>query len=117
MTEADNPVPKRVLIKILAVVIPCLLVPFIIAGQICAFLWRRFAPYLIFGSEETRRQNITVTDSARHHIVFSNGLTIHGWRFVLMELLDLLVFLVLFASLAIVLLYILALIMKRMTRC
>ncbi len=116
MSEADNPVPKRVLGKTFAVVILCLLVPFIIAGQICAFLWQRFAPYLIFGVEETRRQNITVTSSARHRIVFSNGVTIHGWRFALMELLDVLVCLVLFAALSIVLLYIVAWTMKRMTR-
>jgi hypothetical protein len=116
MAEADNPVPKRVLGKTFAVVTLCLLVPFVIAGQICAFLWQRFAPYLIFGSEATRRQNITVISSARHRIVFSNGVTIHGWRFVLMELLDVLVCLVLFASLAIVLLYIAAWVMKRTTR-
>ena len=113
MTEADNPVPKRVLAKLVAVVVPCLLVPFIVAAQIGAFLWQRLAPYLVFGIEETRRQSITVTVSARHYMTFSNGVTIHGWKFALLELSDVPIDLVLFIGLAFLLLYLAAWVMKR----
>ena len=87
MTEADNPVPKRVLVKMLAVVVPCVLVPFILAVQICAFLWQRFVPYLVFGVEEVHRRGIAVTVNARGYVTFSNGVTIHGWRWASLELL------------------------------
>ena len=113
MAEADNPVPKRVLAKILAVVVPCLLVPFILSVQISAFLWDKIIPFLMFGIEETRRQSIAITVNARGYVTFSNGVTVHGWKFVILELLDIPIFLVIFIPLSFILLRAVAWMMKR----
>ena len=104
MANNDTTVPRRVLVKILAVVVPCLLIPFILAGQIGAFLWHRFIPYLVFGIEEVRRQSIAVTESARGYVSFSNGVTIHGWRWASLELLLMAVEFCLFIGLSFLLL-------------
>jgi len=113
MAETDNPVPKRVLAKMLAVVIPCILVPAILAQQISLFLWIRLVPYLVFGIEETRRQSIAVTVDERHYVTFSNGVTLHGWKWVLLELLGGAMWLVIFIGLSFLLLHVVAWIMKR----
>ncbi len=113
MTEADNPVPNRVQAKVFAVVVPCFLIAFILAGQVSAFLWHRLAPYLVFGIEEARRQSIAVTVSGRHYFTFSNGVTVDGWKYLLLELAHLPIFLVLFVALSFLLLRIGAWVMKR----
>ena len=113
MAEADNLVPKRVLAKILAVVVPCLLVPLFLSVQISAFLWTRLIPYLMVGIEETRRQSIAVAVEARGYVTFSNGVTIHGWTWVFLELLATAMWFIFFLGLSFLLLHIVAWVMKR----
>ena len=69
----------------------------------------------VFGvwGQETRRQSIAVTVDERHYVTFSNGVTIHGWKWVPLELLGLAMWLVIFIGLSFLLLHVVAWIMMR----
>ena len=72
--------------KAFLVLVCCLFAAFLIGMHLASFLWLKLVPYLVFGIDEVKREAIRVTIDGRHYMEFSNGYTLRGLKFVILQL-------------------------------